>query len=101
VFHWHVPKSNVQTESPLLHSQLLYIKAFPLSVLKLTALASISVDVTGSMMEQLSKYHSVAGDEASAKLIFCSTHHPWHVVSCEIVDGSAINATSSFLLANV
>jgi len=100
VFHWHVPKSKVQTEDPLLHSQLLYIKAFPLSVLKLTALASISVDVTGSMMEQLSKYHSVAGDEASAKLIFCSTHHPWQV-SAETVDGSAINATSAFLLANV
>jgi len=97
VFHWHVLKSKVQTDSPDLHSQFECIKVCPFCVLKLTALAEMVVCVTGSSIEQLFKYHSVFSFEASVKSTFYSYHHPWQTES----DLISSKASAPFLLANV
>jgi len=99
VSHLHVSKSKVQTDSPLLHSQLLCIKVYPFWVLKLTALASMVAPVTGSSIEQLFKYHSVSGFVESVRSTFYSYHHPAQTSD----DSWATNSIGSapFLLAKV
>jgi len=96
VSHEHVLKSKTQVESPSLHSQLLYINDYPLVVLKLMFLASIVTDVTGSTIEQFSKYHSVSSFYVSSKLTFSSYHHPLQVYYVGTATGS-----TTLLLANV
>jgi len=51
------------------HCQLLFIKSLPFSVLKLISDALIIDPVDLSLMEQLSKYHSLTSDDLSFKLI--------------------------------
>jgi len=78
VCHWQVLKSKSHVESPLVHCQLLYINDFPFSVLKLIFLAWILVPVTGLIIAQLSKNHSVSYDYVLVRSMFYSVHHPVH-----------------------